>query len=147
MRSKEFGKVAGVTGKHATFVPHDSQWFPERFALVCYANGAQRVAMSSQTRRNDRDPVPCLGKCQQGVGRAALDHDVGLEPSETADRVERLANRKTGVRQKQRIRGESDDVDCTATLKPKGWMTGPEKLDWRHRRVAKMSIVGLNGLK
>ena len=42
-----------------------------------YADNSERVAIRSQDRGNDRDPLPGLGQRKQGVRRAALSRMLG----------------------------------------------------------------------
>ena len=66
-------------------------------------------------------PLPGLGQREQGVGRAALEQNVGLDVCETASCVEQPPNRVTGLEQQQRISCEAADIDHSGVAKLERW--------------------------
>ncbi len=85
-------KALGI-GRHlAPLVPLNHKSLLKRLAPVCDADDSQRVAICSQKRGNDRDPLPGLSEREQGMRRAALEQNIGLNVCETADCVEQPPN-------------------------------------------------------
>src|SRR5262245_27216143 len=75
-------------GRHWTpFVPLNGISLPNRPTPVCHADDSQCITISSQKRWNDRHALPCLRERQQGMRRAALEQNVGLDIREAASRV------------------------------------------------------------
>src|SRR5262249_11221896 len=92
-------KALGIRRHGAPFFPLDGISLSKRPATMSYAHDSQRMAIRSQQRGNDRYPLAGLGKREQGVRRAALEHNIGLDVRETASCVEQSANRITRVQQ------------------------------------------------
>ena len=85
-------KALGV-GRHWTpLVPLNGISLSNRLASVRYADDSQFVAIRSQERRNDRDPLPSLREREQCVRRAALEQNIGLDVCETASCVKQPPN-------------------------------------------------------
>jgi hypothetical protein len=57
-----------------------------------YTDDSQYVAIRSQDRRNDRHALAGLREREQGMRRAALEHNVWLDVRETASCIEQPAN-------------------------------------------------------
>jgi hypothetical protein len=113
---------------------------------VCYAHDSQRVAIRLQERWNDRDPLTGLGQREQGVRRAALEQNVGLDVCETASCVEQPPNRVTGLEQKQRITCEVADIDHSGVAKLERWGARGQNLVRRSARLSKRRPVSCSCL-
>src|SRR5262245_64328610 len=79
MLSERVAKAFGVGRHRAPPVPLNGVSLAHRLALVSHAHDPQYVAIGPQHRRNDRDPLPRLREREQGVGRAALEPNIGLD--------------------------------------------------------------------
>ena len=89
---ERLAKALGV-GRHWTpLVPLNGISLSNRLASVRYADDSQFVAIRSQERRNDRDPLPSLREREQSVRRAALEQNIGLDVCETASCVKQPPN-------------------------------------------------------
>ena len=89
---ERLAKALGI-GRHWTpLVPLNGISLSNRLAAVCYADDSQCVAIRSQERRNDRYPLPGLREREQGVRRAALEQNIGLDIRETASCVKQPPN-------------------------------------------------------
>ena len=73
MCRKQFAKVLSVAWKAAPLVPHDKSRLSKLFSFMHYADNAQYITLSLHSRRNDCDPKPSLGECEQSMRCAALD--------------------------------------------------------------------------
>ena len=144
---QHLAKGRGIARQRAPLVPEDRQRLAQRFAPVRHPDNSQRIAMSSQRRRNDRYAVPGFGQRQQRMRCAALEQNVRLEPCETAGGVEGPAKPEPGIQQKQRIRREARHLDCAALAERQRWMARGEQVDRFQRMAREARIVRLNRVK
>src|SRR3979490_2296464 len=73
IRSKGLAKVLNAARKLAPLVPHNSEGFAQRLALVGDPGQPQRITMRLHNGWNHCNAKPGLGKCEQIVRHAALE--------------------------------------------------------------------------
>ena len=64
-----------------------------------YASDSQPVPIGSQHGRNDGHPLPGFSEREQGVRRAALKQNIGLDVGNTTRCIEQPANGIAGTQQ------------------------------------------------
>src|SRR5262249_9604339 len=94
---ERFAKAFSIGRHGAPLVPLNGISFPKRLAPMGYADDSQCMAIRSQDRRNDPHAPAGLREREQGMRRAAFEHNVWLDVCETASGIEQPANRVTRV--------------------------------------------------
>src|SRR5205823_10727946 len=93
IRAERRAKVLGVARHGTPLVPLYDKTVSQRLSPMRYASDSQPVPIGSQHGRNDGHPLPGFSEREQGVRRAALKQNIGLNVGNTTRRIEQPTNR------------------------------------------------------